>query len=133
MRPKIEGLCPMIQVFDMPASLAFYRDLLGFDVVQQSSAGDQCDWAWLRHGSAELMLNTRYEAANRPPAPDPAQVSAHNDTCFYLGARDVDAMHAFLLEKGVMASSPKVAPYGMKQLYLRDPDGYGICFQWASV
>ena len=25
---------------------------------------------------------------------------------------------------------PKVAPYGMKQLYLTDPDGYLLCFQW---
>jgi hypothetical protein len=27
---------------------------------------------------------------------------------------------------------PKVAWYGMKQLYLRDPDGYLICFQWPE-
>jgi len=25
-----------------------------------------------------------------------------------------------------------VAPYGMKQMYLADPDGYGICFQWTA-
>jgi hypothetical protein len=23
-----------------------------------------------------------------------------------------------------------VAPYGMKQMYLHDPDGFGLCFQW---
>ena len=53
-RPKLEGLCPLIQVFDMPRSLAFYRDLLGFDIVQQAPPGDSCDWVWLRSGSAEL-------------------------------------------------------------------------------
>jgi hypothetical protein len=25
-----------------------------------------------------------------------------------------------------------VAPYGMKQLYLRDPDGFELCFQWEA-
>jgi hypothetical protein len=25
-----------------------------------------------------------------------------------------------------------VPPYGMKQMSLRDPDGYGICFQWET-
>ncbi len=28
-----EGVCPLLEVFDMPASLAFYRDVLGFEVV----------------------------------------------------------------------------------------------------
>jgi hypothetical protein len=28
---------------------------------------------------------------------------------------------------------PKVAPYGMKQLYVRDPDGYNLCFQWPAT
>jgi catechol 2,3-dioxygenase-like lactoylglutathione lyase family enzyme len=27
---------------------------------------------------------------------------------------------------------PRTAPYGMKQLYVRDPDGYEICFQWPA-
>jgi glyoxylase I family protein len=27
---------------------------------------------------------------------------------------------------------PRVAWYGMKQLYLTDPDGFEICFQWAE-
>jgi hypothetical protein len=34
--------------------------------------------------------------------------------------------------KGLDMKEPKVAPYGMKQLYVRDPDGYGICFQWKA-
>src|ERR1043165_8926413 len=130
MPPKIQGLCPLIQVFDMPASLAFYRDLLGFEVVQQAPSGDQCDWAWLKLGDAELMLNTRYEAEDRPAAPDPARIVAHDDTCFYFGAPDVDAVYSYLREKGVGVNPPVVAPYSMKQLYLKDPDGFGICFQW---
>jgi hypothetical protein len=31
---------------------------------------------------------------------------------------------------GIQVEAPVVAPYGMKQLYLKDPDGYTICFQW---
>ena len=35
-------------------------------------------------------------------------------------------------EKGLDVNEPKVAHYGMKQLYLTDPDGYGVCFQWKA-
>jgi catechol 2,3-dioxygenase-like lactoylglutathione lyase family enzyme len=34
---------PLIEVFDMPTSVAFYRDVIGFEVVMQSSSGDNCD------------------------------------------------------------------------------------------
>jgi glyoxylase I family protein len=27
---------------------------------------------------------------------------------------------------------PLVAPYGMKQLNLSDPDGYALCLQWPT-
>jgi glyoxylase I family protein len=67
-----------------------------------------------------------------PPAPDPARISAHQDTCLYFGAPDVDAVYNLLRSKGMDLAPPKVAPYGMKQLYVRDPDGYHLCLQWTA-
>jgi catechol 2,3-dioxygenase-like lactoylglutathione lyase family enzyme len=32
----IEGFAPLLQVFDMPTSVAFYRDVLGFELVETS-------------------------------------------------------------------------------------------------
>jgi catechol 2,3-dioxygenase-like lactoylglutathione lyase family enzyme len=125
----IDGLCPLLQVFDMPTSLRFYRDVLGFSEVQKSGDGDEVDWAWLRHGTAELMLNTAYERGQRPASPDPVRVAAHADTCLYVGSDDLDAAYAHLAAHGVGASPPRVAPYGMRQLYATDPDGYAICLQ----
>ena len=133
MVPKLEGLCPLLQVFDMPTSIAFYRDVLGFEVTAQAPPeGDECEWAWLRHGSAELMLNTRYEADDRPALPDPARVDAHDDTGLFIGCRDVDGVFRYLRAKGFDLKEPAVAHYGMKQLYLKDPDGYSVCFQWKA-
>ena len=130
----MHGLCPLIQVFDMPTSLRFYRDLLGFDVFSSSPprAPDDCDWVWLKLNGTELMLNTAYEHHSRPQSPDPARVAAHDDTCLYIGCPDVDLAYRQLLAKGLSPKEPKIAPYGMKQLYLKDPDGYGLCFQWTA-
>jgi glyoxylase I family protein len=126
----IRGLCPLIQVFDMPTSLNFYRDILGFVEVQESGRSDDVGWAWLRHGEAEVMLNTAYDLGKRPPVPDPARVAAHADTILYIGCQDLEGAYTYLVAHGVNAQPPKVAPYGMKQLYATDPDGYGVCFQW---
>jgi glyoxylase I family protein len=127
---KVEGAAPLIQVFDMPTSVAFYRDVLGFTIVNQSSPGDDFDWGWLKLDDADVMLNTAYEKEDRPSKPDPKRVAIHGDTALYLGCRDVDGVYHDLRSRGIECEPPKNAPYGMRQLYLKDPDGYVICFQW---
>lgn len=130
---EVQGVCALLQVFDMPASVRFYRDVLGFEVVQTSPRdGDQFDWGLLRLNGAEVMLNTAYEQEYRPAQPDPARVSAHRDTCLYFACPDVDSAYRHLRSHGIDVQEPKVAPYGMKQLYVTDPDGYHLCFQWPA-
>jgi catechol 2,3-dioxygenase-like lactoylglutathione lyase family enzyme len=124
----VEGLTPLVQVFDMPTSVKFYRDVIGFEVVMQSSAGDDFDWCFLRLNGAGLMLNTAYEKETRPPSTDPLRIAAHEDTTLYFRS-DPDAAYEHLIAQGIKVNPPTVAPYGMKQLYLKDPDGYVICFQ----
>jgi glyoxylase I family protein len=126
---EMRGLCPLIQVFDMDVSLRFYCDVLGFEVLEKAKGGG---WAWLRCGDAELMLNTAYDDDERPEKPDPARWHGHQDTSLFIGCPDVDAACEYLQSKGVKVSQPKVAWYGMKQMYLTDPDGFGICFQWKA-
>ncbi|HTK75680.1 MAG TPA: VOC family protein [Gemmataceae bacterium] len=129
---KVAGLAPLVQVFDMPTSIAFYRDTLGFTVAATSEPGDDCDWALLKLDGTELMLNTAYEKEHRPATPDAARLAAHEDTALYFGCPDVDGAYSHLRAMGIAAEPPTVAPYGMKQLYLKDPDGYVICFQWPA-
>lgn len=129
---QVDGMAPLLQVFDMPTSLAFYRDLLGFERVGDSGAGDASDWVWLRLHGVDLMLNTAYESDSRPPEPDPARIAAHQDTGLFFGCRDVDGAYAYLLANGLKPEPPKIQDYGMKQLYVTYPDGYVLCFQWTA-
>jgi glyoxylase I family protein len=39
MAVEIRGLTPLLQVFDMPTSVRFYRDVLGFELVSTSQPG----------------------------------------------------------------------------------------------
>lgn len=126
---EIQDMTPLIQVFNMPRALAFYRDILGFEVVGDSGDGDDSSWVWLRLNGSDLMLNDQYEPGHVPPECPPERVRWHDDTCLYFGCPDPAAMYEYLKSKGIELEPPKVAPYGMNQLYLHDADGYGICFQ----
>jgi catechol 2,3-dioxygenase-like lactoylglutathione lyase family enzyme len=129
----LQRMAPLLQVFDMPTAIRFYRDVLGFELVAASGDGEQSDWVALRHGRVELMLNTAYEADGRPVAPDATRIASHADVGLFFGCPDVDGAYAHVVAKGVAADPPKVAPYGMKQLYVTDPDGYVLCFQWPAT
>jgi catechol 2,3-dioxygenase-like lactoylglutathione lyase family enzyme len=123
-------MTPLISVFDMTVSLGFYRDILGFELISDSGKGDNSSWVWLRKDGVDLMLNDQYEPGQVPSDPPPARTKWHHDTCLYFGCEDTDAAYQFLRSKGLSLGPPKVAPYGMKQLYCQDPDGYNLCFQW---
>jgi glyoxylase I family protein len=133
---QVEGLAPLFQVFDMPASIHFYRDPLGFEVIKTSKPlsehADDVTWAMLQLNDTIVMLNTAYEPEYRPAVPDPARIAAHADSALYFGCRDVDHAYQQLRELGLNVKEPVVAPYGMKQVNLSDPDGYHLCFQWPA-
>jgi hypothetical protein len=46
---------------------------------------------------------------------------------------DVDAAYRHLLAHGLQVQEPGVAPCGMRQLYVTDPDGSLVCFQWPAA
>ncbi|MGA8088129.1 MAG: VOC family protein [Terracidiphilus sp.] len=133
---EVKGVTPMVQVFNMPRSIRFYRDVLGFKVMSSSKAmsadPDDVNWVLLQLSNAEIMLNTAYDPDDVPETPELGRWSGHQDTCLYFGCPDVDAAYRHLVSLGLAIDPPKVAWYGMKQLYLKDPDGFGICFQWSA-
>ncbi len=135
---EIQGLCPLISVYDMPESVAFYTGVLGFEVMTRSptyateGGVELFHWALLRKDEAQLMLNTAYDEGERPAERDKGREALHGDTGLYLGCADVDAAHVQLQAMGVKCAPPKTAPYGMRQLNLRDPDGYGVTLQWRA-
>ena len=129
---EVRGMAPLIEVFDMPTSLAFYRDKLGFRVTGDSGQGDESGWVMLELGNATIMLNTAYDDGERPDTPDPARVATHHDTCIYFGCPDVDGAYEHLKAVGIESNPPSIAPYGMKQLDVSDPDNYTLCFPWPT-
>ncbi|HKH60422.1 MAG TPA: VOC family protein [Flavitalea sp.] len=80
----------------MPTSISFYRDKIGFEVIDPTH--DDVDWALLRFNDVELMLNTAYEKHARPPVRDASGIAAHAHTCIYFRCPDVDAAYFFLSE-----------------------------------
>lgn len=116
----------------MSESLAFYRDILGFEVVSESGPGEDPGWAWLRLNKETLMLNTAFDVGERPPERDPLRHTNHGDIILYFGCPDIEEARRVLTDKGLNISPPELTGYGFNALTFNDPDGYGICFHWKN-
>ena len=124
-----QRMTTLVQVFDMQKSLEFYCGILGFELLDKAGPVDDIGWVILKLNEVYLMLNTQYEMHERPQNPDLERIKAHGDTCFYFMCADPDDVYGHIILHGIAAERPKIAPYGMKQLYFSDPDGYSVCFQ----
>jgi uncharacterized glyoxalase superfamily protein PhnB len=126
---QASGVTPLLEVYDMHRSVAFYRDVLGFEVLHTYEPDGHLYWAMLKLGGAVVMLNARYEDDDPTRPTQPPRVRAHADMTLYFDCPDVDTAYAHLRDQGLTVNPPEVAHYGMKQLYLDDPDGFKLCFQ----
>ena len=94
--PTVDHMTPLISVFSMARSLAFYRDIMGFEVVSDSGQGNDSSWVWIRLNEINLMLNDQYEPGHEPDAPLAERTKWHHDTCLYFGCSDVDGAYEYI-------------------------------------
>jgi catechol 2,3-dioxygenase len=114
-----------LKVADLERSLAFYRDVLGFEVTQR--LGPQA--AFLSAGGYHhhLGLNTWESAGGRPPAPGSTGLY-HTAILYPTRALLADALRR-VLAAGIELEG--ASDHGVSEaIYLRDPDGNGVELYW---
>jgi catechol 2,3-dioxygenase len=114
-----------LKVADLDRALAFYRDVLGFEVTQRF--GSQA--AFLSAGGYHhhIGLNTWESAGGQPPPPG-ATGLYHVAFLYPTRAELADALRR-VSQAGM--SLEGAADHGVSEaLYLRDPDGNGVELYW---
>lgn len=120
---RIMQLWPLLDVANLERSIAFWRDKLGFSLVAHDGGPHRpMGWCRLERDGVSVMLQGGGDHEQRAAAPG-------RGVCLYFVCEDAAAIHAELMGRGLTLPPPKVAYYGMKQLYVPEPDGYAICFE----
>ena len=117
---ELTGLAPQFLVDDLPASIAYYCDRLGFkeDFSYESFYASVSRDGFSIH--LKCAPKTLADRANR-------RQNEHLDV--YLGVRGIDALFEELKSKGAtITRSLEVRPWSCKDFYVEDPDGYILCF-----
>jgi len=124
---KLKQLVPMLNVSDVQASLAFYRDALGFDMVSPEEALDEWHWCIIRHGNVELMLSQTGAGPRLDTGVNPHK-DANWPTILYFYPDDVTTLYQALQDADYQVSDLEVTFYGMNEFSMQDPDGHLLSF-----
>jgi catechol 2,3-dioxygenase-like lactoylglutathione lyase family enzyme len=102
------------RVLSMKASVQFYRDVLGMELVY---GGERAGFSSLRAKDADsAILNLEHGRS----------VNGWGRLIFHVA--DVDAFWTHLCKKGFQPERPRDASWGERYFHMPDPDGHELSF-----
>jgi uncharacterized glyoxalase superfamily protein PhnB len=116
----IYNLQPLLQVRDLEATIAFWRDVLGFR-VDGLFPEEVPTWCGMHSGNARIMFSTLDGVAA------PALTGA-----IYLYLDDVEATWRRLRDTTEVAEPLHDTAYGMREFSIRDPNGFTLSLGGSS-
>ena len=118
-----------LYVTDLDAAEAFYRGVLGLDVIARAEGRH----VFFRCGDGVLLLFNA-EATRQPPAPDaklpvpPHGSAGQGHLCFSATADEITGWKAHLEAKNIDIEADFEWPNGGRSIYFRDPSGNSLEF-----
>jgi hypothetical protein len=121
---KPRGIAPYFLVEDVKLTAEYYRDRLGFEIGPYFL--DPPVFVILQRQGAAIQLS-RHQG-NRGGSNRRWKVEAYDA---YVWVDNVDALyHEFAEKHAEVIESPRLKEHGMKEMDVRDPDGYVI--RWGQ-
>ena len=118
---QLQSITPFLTVNDLQASVAWYRDVLGFIVAEEYKMEDKVVGVRLEAGAVQLMLGQDDFAKGR----DRVKGTALRFYC--QTDRDIDALAAAIRERGgKLTQEPTDQPWGRRDFAVVDPAGFNI-------
>jgi catechol 2,3-dioxygenase-like lactoylglutathione lyase family enzyme len=115
----------MIYVKDVERGVRFYRDLLGFKLIEDFRYEGKPVYARLRAPGGDGTIALHQAAPGASISSDGVRL--------YLEVRDLDDFCRKLQQKNFYITQlPRLMPWGWRHAYLNDPDGHEISLYWAG-
>ena len=118
---RLRTIAPSLTVTDVQASIAWYRDVVGFMVEREWEHEGKVLGATLVAGSAHLLIGQDDGAKGWD------RVKGEGFRIFLNTAQDVDQVAANIKSRGgTLTAEPADMPWGARAFALVDPDGFQL-------
>jgi uncharacterized glyoxalase superfamily protein PhnB len=116
---RARSLAASLTVNDLPKSLAWYRDVLGFTVDEQHEREGKLQAVSLKAGDVRILLGQDNGAKGWD------RVKGTAFSMMLTTTQDVDAIAARIKENGgTLESEPADTPWGVRAFRVKDLDGF---------
>ena len=115
-------------VDDVAHTVAFYCDVLGFELVMQQVAGAAPSWALLKRGDLEVMFQAR---CGLPGAALPALGRRRSPITLYLDVPDVEVLYERLPPAVCVVQALHTTRDGRPEFSIEDCNGFILTFAGA--
>ena len=122
----LNKLTPNLIVSDVARSVAFYRDVLGFQVQQTVPDAAPFVFAIVTSGSVEIFLNALDAAVQEYPAFKDRPIGG--TLTMFIEVEGIRRVHEAIAAKVRVVMPLEDKWYGMTEFAFLDPDGYVITY-----
>jgi catechol 2,3-dioxygenase-like lactoylglutathione lyase family enzyme len=126
-RPEVGSAAPLFIVNNVPETLTFYRDRLGFDITFQGPEPDDIFFGIVQRGKAMIM----FKAVDVEPVPNHTRDIGHGIARWdaYVYVPDPDALAAEFSSRGVEFFEPlQDNTDNLRGFEVQDVNGYVLYF-----
>jgi uncharacterized glyoxalase superfamily protein PhnB len=117
----LQALMPSLTVNDIQASIAWYRDVLGFGVAEEYQWEGKVMGARLKAGDIQVLIAQDDFAKGRD------RQKGVGFRMYCITGQDIDQLAAAIRERGgQLAQEPKDQPWGARDFAIVDPSGFNI-------
>ena len=119
---EAQALAVSLTVNELPRSVAWYRDVLGFAVAREYAPQGRLVAAALSAGAIEILLTQDNGAQGAD------RVKGQGFSLQFTTAQDIDALAAGIRARGGVLDDEPADAWGARVFRLRDPDGFKLVF-----
>ena len=123
---RFTSVTPNLVVRDVAASLAFYRDVLGFTATMSVPDAAPFVFVGLERDGVPVFLNDVKSTGHEVPSM--ATLPPGGTCTMFFIVTEVDALHAAVAPHAKVVMPLKNQFYGMREFTITDPDGHLITF-----
>jgi lactoylglutathione lyase len=122
----LKKLTPNLMVEDVQQTLAFYHDVLGFNVLMTLPAQPPFDFAIVQRDQVEFMFQSRSNLSENVPALMGHAIGASQT--FYIEVEGLKELYEALRDQVDIVVDLHTTFYGTQEFYFRDENGYILSF-----
>lgn len=126
----LKKLTPNLMVENVAETLAFYREILGFEIVTTLPEQEPFDFAIVHRDGVELMFQSRLSLSENVPALTGSPIGASQT--FYIEVEGSRELYESLREKVEIVVDFHTTFYGTQEFYFRDLNGYILSFSEST-